>query len=260
MTSLLFRNIALYILGMDLRYSMKGNLTTITLVLNSLCRKKCSAGSCKRGWTATKVSMQEMVWLQLKRYRPESSRLTSMETQDQLSQMFILQLFHVESFQPKKSKKKKSSSSTKTLRRQSENYYLTSFLFYLVIWMLRLKLTLLSIAIIWKQTTMVRSYLIFWATNLVIGNTSFRKRRGKLLTHLNSANGTKSQLDYILIRCKWRGCPQDVETNNSLSSFGSDRRVVLATIKLRLRANLKQSRKTRHYWTTLSLCKIRCGN
>ena len=90
------------------------------------------------------------------------------------------------------------------------------------------------------------------ATDLVIGNTSFRKRQGKLMTHLNSANGTKSQIDYILIRRKWRGCLQDVETYNSLSSLGSDHRVVVATIKLRLRANLKQSRKARYYWTALS--------
>ena len=90
------------------------------------------------------------------------------------------------------------------------------------------------------------------ATDLVIGNTSFRKRHGKLMTHLNSANGTKSQLDYIMIRRKWRGCLQNVEAYSSFSSVGSDHRVVAASVKLRLRANMKQSRKVRFYWTALS--------
>jgi len=90
------------------------------------------------------------------------------------------------------------------------------------------------------------------ATDLIIGNTVFRKRYGKMMTHLNSGTGTKSQIDYVLVRRKWRGCLQDVEAYSSLASLGSDHRVVVATVKLRLRANAKQSRRARYDWSALA--------
>ena len=166
--------------------------------------------------------------------------------------MLTLQLFHVEALQPRKSKKKKQFYQD--LEENQESTISQSSYFYFEIWMLRLELTLSSIATLWEKKNCSGQMLfdLGHATNLVIGNTSFRKRRGKLMTHRSSANGTESQLDYILIWRKWWGCLQDVVTYNSLSSLGSDHRVVVAIIKLRLRANLKQSRKARNYWTTLS--------
>ena len=72
------------------------------------------------------------------------------------------------------------------------------------------------------------------------------------MTHLNSGTETKSQIDYILIRRKWRGCLLDTEAFSNLSSLGSDHRVLVATMKLRLRANTKQSRKVRYDWAKLT--------
>ena len=36
-------------------------------------------------------------------------------------------------------------------------------------------------------------------TNLMIGNNSFTKKKGKLWTYISDMNGLKSQVDYILI-------------------------------------------------------------
>ena len=41
-------------------------------------------------------------------------------------------------------------------------------------------------------------------TNLIITNTAFQKRKGKLWTFLSDMTGSKSQIDYILINKKWK--------------------------------------------------------
>ena len=41
-------------------------------------------------------------------------------------------------------------------------------------------------------------------TNLMIGDTSFRKKKGKLWKYISDMNGLKSQVDYILINQNWK--------------------------------------------------------
>ena len=74
--------------------------------------------------------------------------------------------------------------------------------------------------------------------NLIIGNTSFQKGLGKLWTYIGPG-GYKSQIDYIIIRKKWRNSLLNAEPYNSFSSIGSDHRIVSARIRLSLQANGK---------------------
>ena len=88
-------------------------------------------------------------------------------------------------------------------------------------------------------------------TNLVITNTKFQKKKGKLWTYLSDMNGIKSQVDYILVNKKWINSVKDVEAYNSYASLGSDHRVVTARIKLSLRVCKTPKRKTVYDWERL---------
>ena len=55
---------------------------------------------------------------------------------------------------------------------------------------------------------------------LVATNHCFQKRHGKLWTFLSDATGTKSQIDYILIRKKWRNSIKNTEPYNFFGSIG----------------------------------------
>ena len=74
--------------------------------------------------------------------------------------------------------------------------------------------------------------------NLIIGNTSFQKDLGKLWTYIGPG-GYKSQIDYIIIRKKWRNSLLNADSYNSFSSIGSDHRIMSARIRLSLEANGK---------------------
>ena len=78
---------------------------------------------------------------------------------------------------------------------------------------------------------------------LIAGNAQFQKRPGKLWTFKDRATDSLRQLDYILIRRKWR--------NSLLNTLGSDHRVVSAKICLSLRT-AKQARKVRYDWKLFS--------
>ena len=73
--------------------------------------------------------------------------------------------------------------------------------------------------------------------NLIITNTTFQKRRGKLWTYLSDMSGNKTQIDYILINRKWKNSVKNVEAYSSFSSVGSDHRVLTASLKLSLRSS-----------------------
>ncbi|CAJ1087270.1 Craniofacial development protein 2 [Xyrichtys novacula] len=81
---------------------------------------------------------------------------------------------------------------------------------------------------------------------LLAANAQFQKRRGKLWT-FKSPTDALYQLDYILIRRKWRNSLLNAEAYNSFCSVGSDHRVVCAKIRLSLRT-AKQPKKTRYDW------------
>ena len=70
--------------------------------------------------------------------------------------------------------------------------------------------------------------------NLFPANTSFMKPKGQLWT-FEYPNGDRAQLDYLLVRKKWRKSIKDSRSYSTLSSVGSDHRVISARIKLSLR-------------------------
>jgi len=87
--------------------------------------------------------------------------------------------------------------------------------------------------------------------SLIIANTIFQKRESKLWTYI-SLSGDKSQLDYILIRKKWRNSIHNVEPYSTFASVGSDLRVVLARVKLSLRSSEKSpAKQTKLDWKKL---------
>ena len=96
-------------------------------------------------------------------------------------------------------------------------------------------------------------YLVELATekNLIIANTQFRKKAGKLWT-FTSPGGNKYQLDYILIRRKWRNSLQNAEAYNTFASVGSDHRIVSARVRLSLRKSKTLPRKNQLDWKSLS--------
>ena len=87
--------------------------------------------------------------------------------------------------------------------------------------------------------------------NLIITNTSLRKRPGKLWTYLSDMTGSKTQIDYILINKKWKNLVKNVEAYSSFSSLGSDHRIVTARLKLSLRTSKTLSREKQYDWKVL---------
>ena len=73
---------------------------------------------------------------------------------------------------------------------------------------------------------------------LTLTNTKFMKSRGKMWTHQHPA-GTRSQIDYILIRNKWKNSVRNCQAYSSFSSVGSDHRIVSCTTCLSLRSSKK---------------------
>ena len=79
----------------------------------------------------------------------------------------------------------------------------------------------------------------------------FQKKKGKLWTFRDRASDALRQLDYILVRKKWRNSVHNTEAYNSFKTVGSDHRVVSATLKLSLRAPKKEKR-TSYNWKLFS--------
>ena len=72
-------------------------------------------------------------------------------------------------------------------------------------------------------------------TGLYITNANFQKKAGKIWTFISDMSGTKTQVDYILVNRKWKNSVHNCEAFNSMSSLGSDHRVVCAKVKISLR-------------------------
>ena len=85
---------------------------------------------------------------------------------------------------------------------------------------------------------------------LLAANTLFQKKLGKRWTFQNRGTNKRSQLDYILIRRKWRNSVTNVEPYNTFSTVGSDHRVVSMRVRLSLRVP-KTSPKIRRDWRAL---------
>ncbi|XP_033968473.1 craniofacial development protein 2-like, partial [Pseudochaenichthys georgianus] len=76
---------------------------------------------------------------------------------------------------------------------------------------------------------------------LLAANTIFRKRTGKRWTQVDRATGMLRQLDYILVRQKWRNSILNAEPYSTFSSVGSDNSVVSMRVRLSLRVPRQSS-------------------
>ena len=87
--------------------------------------------------------------------------------------------------------------------------------------------------------------------NLLIANTYFQKRIGKRWTYI-SPGGTKCQLDYILVRRKWKNSLLNAEAYSTFAGVGSDHRIVSARIRLSLRKSKTLPKRKQYDWKALS--------
>ena len=90
---------------------------------------------------------------------------------------------------------------------------------------------------------------------LLATNTLFRKRMGKRWTFQNRGSGMFCQLDYILVRRKWRSSVLNAESYSTFVSVGSDHRVVSVKLRLSLRVP-KNISKPRPDWETFAKSPI----
>ena len=86
---------------------------------------------------------------------------------------------------------------------------------------------------------------------LLATNTMFQKKKGKLWTFKDRASDALRQLDYILVRKKWRNSVHNTEAFNSFNTVGSDHRVVSSKLKLSLRVPRK-TKKISYDWKLFS--------
>ena len=86
---------------------------------------------------------------------------------------------------------------------------------------------------------------------LLAANTLFQKKVGKRWTFQDRATGMLRQLDYILVRRKWRNSILNAEPYSTFNSVGSDHRVVSMRVRLSLRVP-KPSPRIHHDWKALS--------
>ncbi len=96
---------------------------------------------------------------------------------------------------------------------------------------------------------------------LVAANTRFRKPKKKLWTRLsppdNNQEKYKQQINFILVRKKWRKSIRDAQAFNSFASVGSDHRVVSAKVRLSLQVPKKQARrKVKYVWGALECDQV----
>ena len=87
--------------------------------------------------------------------------------------------------------------------------------------------------------------------NLLITNTTFQKRSGKLWTYFSDMTTTKTQIDYILINKKWKNSLKNVEAYNTFSSIDSDHRILSARLRLSLRTSKAPTRDKQYDWNSL---------
>ena len=86
---------------------------------------------------------------------------------------------------------------------------------------------------------------------LLAANSHFQKKKGKLWTWI-SPHKTKHQIDYIIVRKKWRKSIRNCEAYNTFISLGSGHRIVVAKIILSLRATKQKMKiKPKYVWSDL---------
>ena len=81
-------------------------------------------------------------------------------------------------------------------------------------------------------------------------NLRFKKRRGKQWTYHSDMTGTRTQIDFILVRKKWRNSVLNTEAYESFSNVGSDHRLVASKVRLSLRKKATP-KKIQPNWSVL---------
>ena len=87
--------------------------------------------------------------------------------------------------------------------------------------------------------------------NLIIANTRFQKKRGKLFTFMSEMNNCRSQIDYILMHSKWKNSLKNCQAYSSFASVGSDHHILSAKLRLSLRSKAVTPRKENYDWHVL---------
>ena len=75
--------------------------------------------------------------------------------------------------------------------------------------------------------------------NLVITNTLFEKKTSKRWTWQSPDGITKNLIDYIIVNNRWKSSVQDVRVCSA--EIGSDHRLVMTRVKLRLKKEMRQN-------------------
>jgi len=86
---------------------------------------------------------------------------------------------------------------------------------------------------------------------LEITNTRFQKKPSKRWTFLSNCTMTKTQLDFVLVRKKWRNSVKDTLPVQTFGSLGSDHRAVISKIKLSLRKQKREPTITKYNYGPL---------
>ena len=81
-------------------------------------------------------------------------------------------------------------------------------------------------------------------------NLRFKKRDGKKWTFMSDMTLTKGQIDFVLVRKKWRNSILNTEAFSSFSNIGSDHRLVASKVRLSLRKKTIP-KKTQPNWSVL---------
>ena len=76
----------------------------------------------------------------------------------------------------------------------------------------------------------------------LVTNTCFQKKQGKLWTYKSDQNGSKTQVDFILVNKKWRNSCKNIEAYRSFDRIGSDHRLLICDIKV----SFKGERSNKH--------------
>ena len=89
--------------------------------------------------------------------------------------------------------------------------------------------------------------------DMEISNIRFRKRESKMWTHLSDGTLNKGQLDFVLIRRKWRNSLKNTEAYNTFQSLGSDHRVVVSKVKVSFRCSRRPPKRVHYDYSALKV-------
>ena len=89
--------------------------------------------------------------------------------------------------------------------------------------------------------------------DMEISNIRFRKKANKMWTHLSDGTLNKGQIDYILIRRKWKNSLKNTEVYNTFQSLGSDHRVVVSKVKVSFRKSRRPPKRVHYDYSALKV-------